>query len=97
MSARWIIGDAARLSVSITDAAGAAADPSALRLKIKPPSGAVTTYTYGGAEIVRDGVGLYRSDLLLSAAGWWMYRWETDAPSAGVAEGALEVTQSIVI
>lgn len=91
----WIIGQTARLSVAITDAANAAADPGTLRLKAKTPAGVTTTYTYGvGGEIVKDAVGAYHADIALAAAGRWIWRWETDAPNAGADEGELNVRKS---
>lgn len=91
----WIIGDAARLSAVITDAAGAALDPAVLRLKTKNSAGTITTYAYGaGADIVRDAIGRYHADIALTSAGQWAWRWETDAPAAGAAEGAISVARS---
>ena len=96
-SSTWLIGETARLSVAITDAAGAAADPGALRLKTKDPAGTVQTYTYGvSGEVVKDAVGSYRADILLATAGRWAWRWETDAPNAGATEGGLSVEPSLI-
>ena len=98
MSDTYIPGEVARLLLTATDAAGAVADPGALRLKVKPPTGALATYTFGGgAEIVKDAVGRYHADVLLTAAGLWIYRWELDAPNAGACEGAITVQKSRVI
>lgn len=95
MSADWLIGEAARLSVAVTDVASAAIDPAALRLKVKSPAGAIATYVYGVApEIVRDGVGLFHADIALPTSGQWIWRWETDAPNAGAFEGLLSVQRS---
>lgn len=94
----YIPGEVARLTLAVTSVAGAAADPGALRLKVKPPSGTVATYTYGGgAEIVRDTVGAYHADIQLTTAGLWAWRWELDTPNAGAAEGAVAVNKSRVI
>lgn len=94
----YTLGEVVRLSVAITDLAGAAADPGVLRLKVKAPAGAVTTYTYGGgAEVVKDSAGHYHADIALAAAGTWSYRWESDAPNPGAAEGALTVQKSRVV
>jgi hypothetical protein len=91
----WLIGETARLSVEIADAANAAADPGALRLKVKNPVGTVQTYTYGvSGEVVRDALGAYHADILLATSGQWAWRWETDAPNAGAVEGALSVDKS---
>jgi hypothetical protein len=52
----YIPGEVARISVAVTNTAGAAADPGALRLKTKSPAGALVTHTYGGsAVVVKDG------------------------------------------
>lgn len=94
MSSEWIVGQSARITVAITDAAEIAVDPGALRLKVKPPTGAaLRTYDYGAsAEIVKDADGQYHADIVLDAAGTWSWRWEgTAAPHVGVGEGMLTV------
>lgn len=96
--AAYIPGELARLSLRVADIDGTAADPGALLLKIKGPSGTVATFTYGiGADIVRDGLGAYHADLPLATAGLWAYRWELAAPNAGAAEGVINVQKSRVI
>lgn len=94
----YIPGEIARISLRVTDLAGAAADPGTLTLKIKPPAGALVTYLYGvAAEIVRDSMGSFHADIPLTASGQWMYRWETTPPNGGAAEGAIVVQKSRVI
>lgn len=84
--------------LAITNVAGVATDPGALRLKVKAPDSTVTTYVYGtSGELMKDSVGSYHLDLLLGAAGSWLWRWESDAPNAGASEGALSVKKSVVI
>lgn len=91
----WIVGEVARLPLTVTDANGLPTDPVALRIKIKNPSGAVTTTTYGASpDVVKDSVGAYHLDLVLTVPGTWYFRWETDAPAAGAVEGALQVGRS---
>jgi hypothetical protein len=98
MSDTWWPGQYARLSVSIVNANGGAADPGTLTLKVKAPSGTVTSYIYGTAsEVVRDALGAFHADVLLSAAGRWCWRWETAAPNAGAIEGDLVVNRSTVL
>jgi len=98
MSDAYIPGEVARLTLAVSNIAGAAADPGALRLKIKTPAGAITTYTYGGsADVVKDAVGTYHADIQLATAGLWAWRWELDAPNAGAAEGVAVVNKSRVI
>lgn len=98
MSDNYIPGEVARISVTVLDAAGLAADPGALRLKVKPPAGALASYTYGSsAQIVKDATGRYHADIQLPTAGLWAYRWELDAPNAGAVEGVITVSKSRVI
>ena len=94
----YIVGEVIVLPLSLANSAGAAADPGALRLKVKTPDGTVTTYTYGvTTEISKDSVGNYRASLTLGAAGAWYYRWECDTPNQGAAEGSFAVAASRVI
>lgn len=98
MADNFVVGDVAHLTLALTDLAGAAADPGALRLKVKPPSGTVATYTYGaGVEIVRTGAGAYYADVALGEPGTWWWRWESDAPNPGAGEGGLTCRASKVI
>jgi hypothetical protein len=98
MSDNYIPGEVARISITVAAPTGLASDPGALRLKVKPPAGAVVTYAYGSSgEIIKDATGRYHADILLAAAGLWAYRWELDAPNAGAVEGAITVQKSRVI
>lgn len=98
MAEAFIPGEVARLSLVVTDLSGAAAEPGSITLRVKPGSGVVTNYAYGAApEVVRDGVGLYHADILLTASGQWAYRWELSSPNAGAAEGVIVVLKSRVI
>lgn len=97
MSDQWLIGQAARVSGTVTDAAGVAADPGGLALKVKAPNGTVTTYPYGGGVVLKDAVGSYHADLILNQAGAWTWRWEATAPNVGADEGTLQVRKSAVV
>lgn len=87
----WIVGEVARLSVTVTDTAGAATDPASVVLKIKSPAGVVSNQTYPGT-VIRSGAGVFVFDLLLTEKGKWLYRWETSAPAPGASQGDLAVT-----
>jgi hypothetical protein len=74
-----------RISGSFTVVAGgAAADPTAVSLFVKPPTGAVVTYTLSGSQVVKDSVGNYHYDLLANLIGNWTYKWQ--------GAGAIQVT-----
>jgi hypothetical protein len=93
MQPKWIIGMAARIDVAIADGiTSAPLDPPVLRLKVKSPAGTITTTTYpGSTDIVRDAAGSYHANVALTEAGYWFWRWETDAPNIGADDGALNV------
>ena len=93
--AEFIDGETCRFSVTLLDIDAAAADPGVLRLLVRDPSGTTTTYTYAAdAEVVRSALGAFHADLQLAASGAWVYRWESDAPNPGAAEGTVTVTRS---
>lgn len=68
------IGDLLRLKATFTDIAGVEADPTAITLKVKAPSGTVTTYTYPGT-VVRQSTGVYYYDFPVTASGTHFYNW----------------------
>lgn len=84
----FIVGDVARLSLSIADVAGVPGDPSSLLLVIKSPGGGITTYT---SEIVKDSTGNYHFDLALDSSGSYGYRWQSLGANQGVIEGGIFV------
>lgn len=85
----FIVGDVARLSVSITDVMGALGDPSSLSLVIQDPGGTSTTHT---SDIVKDSVGNYHFDLALDSSGSYGYRWQSLGTNQGVIEGGIFVS-----
>lgn len=94
----YLRGEVSRISILVADIEGLAADPGGLVLKLKPPSGALITHTFGaGNVIVRDSQGNYHADIPLSLDGTWVYRWELSTPNAGAAEGVITVQKSRVI
>lgn len=74
------VGDTWSPQVTITDD-GAPADPPTLTLKIRDPTGLVSTTVYPAAPIVRDDVGEFHADIMLTSAGTWVVQWETTAPA----------------
>lgn len=96
MPAKWVVGQMARLTAEVTDIADAPADPSVLRLKIKTPAGAVTTYAWPGApELVRAGVGSFYADIALTEFGVYSFRFECDGALMGAGERTLTVGKSL--
>src|SRR5690606_6658159 len=55
-------GDRVQFTAAFTNLAGAAADPTTVRFKVKRPDLTETTWVYGtDAQVVRDGVGAYHA------------------------------------
>ena len=84
----FIVGDVARLSVSILDVAGVPSDPTSLSLVIQAPDGTSTTHT---SDIVKDSTGNYHFDLALDSSGSYGYRWQSLEANQGVIEGGIFV------
>jgi len=68
--------------ITVRDDAGALVDPTALTLSVRTPSGTSTTFTYpSDAEVIRDSVGVFHAEVVLSEIGVWEYEWSTTSPS----------------
>ena len=90
--ALYDIGDYARLSATFTSA-GVYLDPTLVTLKVKDPTGTVTTYTFGTSPIlIRHDTGQYRFDYNITMAGTHYYRWSGTAPCQAAGEGLFTVS-----
>lgn len=95
--AQWFdIGDVARLSVAFTDEDAAAADPTAVVLTVKSPSGVTTTPTVTQEEDddAAPVTGGYHADVPLTAAGTWLWRWVGTGAVVAATEGHINVRAS---
>ena len=85
--------------VASADDTGPLADPTTIRLKVCDPNGAQQTFTYGvGTRIVRDAVGVYHADFVLTSATKpgkpWVFRWVGSGAINSATEIGLEVENS---
>jgi hypothetical protein len=88
-------GDVTRISVAFTNAAGAAADPTVVRVLYKSLESAVTTLVYPtDAALVKDSTGNYHVDIDLLAEGVWSIRIEGTGVVAAAAELQVNVRDS---
>jgi len=78
------IGSEIRFRASFSNLAGALTDPTTTTLKVRPPGGSQTSYTYAGGQLTKESTGVYTMLFVVATAGTWLYRWE--------AAGALIVT-----
>lgn len=88
------IGTSKRLSVTITNEAGAAADPATLTLVVTDPNGTTDTYTYALSEITRTATGAYNRIVVPDVAGTWWYTWSATTPTV-VDHGSFDVEQAV--
>lgn len=89
-------GDLVRLTVAFTDLGGTAADPTTVTLSVRDPAGTITTYTYAGAQVIKEATGAFYYDLALSTVGVYTYRWTgTGAVQAATPDTALRVNSTI--
>jgi hypothetical protein len=89
-----MVGDVCRITARWVDASNAPVDPDALSFKIKNPTGAITTYAYGGGAVVRQSQGSYYLDVACDAAGTWQYRAASTGSGQAAAEGSWSVAPS---
>lgn len=91
------VGDLIRMSAAFTDIDDVAQDPAGVEFKIRAPGGGVTTYIYDDhVELVKDEVGNYHVDYLLSAPGRYRYRFAGVTTGQAAAEGELRVQKSVL-
>ncbi len=92
---QYDIGDVAVLRGVFTTSAGAAVDPTAVRVFVKAPDGTETIYTYGvDLGVIKDSTGAYHFNLALTEKGSWFYRWVGTGAAVAAGESHLKVNQS---
>lgn len=67
------IGDAHRMRTTFK-VGDTPTDPTTVSLIVTDPSGNQATYTYGAAEITKEGTGIFYRDEILDEAGEWHWR-----------------------
>jgi hypothetical protein len=82
------VGDLVRLTVTYTNSAGSAVDPSTVTLAVKSSAG-TTAYTYAAGSITKSSTGVYYKDVMLTVAGQWDYTWTSTGTPQQVATGTL--------
>jgi len=91
-------GSQVKCSVTFSDAAGDAADPSAVVFRYKDPPGVIRLYTYGvDGELVKDetGTGIYYVNLTPAVHGKWHYRFEGTGAVIAAGESQFEINRSV--
>lgn len=75
MANSYALLDEVRLSGAFRNLAGALADPTTITVKVRQEVGDVETFTYAGAQVVREDVGLYYLDYTPTRSGRLYYRF----------------------
>jgi hypothetical protein len=87
------IGDAVRVKATFS-VSGTATDPTTVTLKVKDPSGTISTYTYALSEVTKETTGIYYKDIMFDEGGMWHYRWEGTGTVQAAGEGLLIVQET---
>lgn len=86
-------GQSVKLSVSFTDAAGAAANPTTVTCKVEEPDGTETTYTT--PAITNPSTGTFQLIVVPDQSGMHTYRWAgTTGTSVAVDEDQFHILGS---
>ena len=76
MAQQYDVGDMIRCSVVFKDLNGTVIDPTTVVLKIKKPNNSLVTYNYlADAELIKDSVGNYHYDFLITLDGMHTFGW----------------------
>lgn len=62
-------------------------DPTTVTLKVLDPAGTTTTYTYAGATVTKDSLGVYSKTLDLTLEGRYQYSWEAGGAVVAAERG----------
>lgn len=75
-----------------------ATDPHTLRLEIEDPAGSVTEYIWtSDPEVVRDTVGAFHFNLMVTQNGRWAYRWFSNSSLTAFEAGTIDVANTVVV
>ena len=87
------VGDLVRITATFTDEDAVAIDPTTVSAQIKSPAGTIFEYDYGiDVELVKDGIGVYHTDVDVDAEGTWYYRMSSTGIGQAADEGAFDAT-----
>lgn len=91
------IGALVRVTGTLTTAAGATVDPTAVVVKLKAPSGTITSYTLGVDLFpAHDGVGTFHVDVTPTEVGEYYYQFRSTGTGQAMDEGMFRVEASAI-
>lgn len=83
------VGDQVRLIGSFKDITNTLTDPTVVTVRVKTPSGIVTT-----PAATQASAGIYHVDVTLDESGTWWYRFEGTGAVVAAEENAFNVRDS---
>ena len=90
---QYNIGDLLRLKTTFTSLTGTLVDPTSIQLKVKAPSGTVTTYTYP-STVTKESAGVYYHDFAVTESGTHYYNWQGSGAFTAADESSFEVVST---
>lgn len=95
MATSYDIGDQAVTRAAFTTSAGAAVDPTLVRVFLRLPDGTESILTYGvDGAVIKDSVGNYHYDWSLTVEGSHCYRWVGTGAAVAAGEKTFRVLAS---
>jgi hypothetical protein len=92
------VGDRRKLSCTVRDENGTAADPTGMRFIIVDPEGVKTTLVHGtNADLVRDSVGVFHVNWDCLKPGLHLYRFEATGNVQVAEESQFRVRRPEVV
>jgi hypothetical protein len=92
----FVKGKLVRSSAAFTNSAGAAIDPTAVKVTVRTPAKVSTTYVYGtDAALVKDSAGNYHLDIDASLSGFYYTYWFSTGTGQAAEESFFEVIDPI--
>lgn len=92
------VGTKVRFQCTFKNLAGAEADPTAVTVKIKDPSGNVETFVYDtDPEVLNPSTGIYYIDQTINESGVWRHRWAGTGAVVVANEAAIRVEKQHVL
>ena len=90
-----IAGTLMRVAGTWTDSSGNLVDPAAITLKVRDPSGSITSYTLAGATVVKDSTGKYHASVdTTGKPGHWVYEWTSTGTVQADQTGYFDIDPS---
>lgn len=85
-------GSAVLLTGEFADASNVLMDPTVITLRVRDPSGTMTSYT--GVAITRTSTGMFSCQVVPATSGIWKYRWEGTGAAIAAGEKRFEIQPS---